>query len=577
MAEAALESGQKILIIGGTNGQFQPLHKALEGLAEFVHAPSGISAVELLKKTEFAGVIVAAEHRALLPDFVDRWRALEILARLPDGVVLVDMDLSILWASSRFAELVRRTEVAGENLYHVLGGVEAADNDYCPFHAALSTGRTSQATLRLKDGRHFEMQAAPVDAGSTENRHLIVVARDVSEAVQNERRMVEIHQAGLMLSDLTPDELRNMSVDDRIELLKQNILDCIKNVLHFDVVEIRLLDGKTGRLEPLLSVGMDPEAAARCLYARQQDNGVTGYVASTGKSYLCGDTSNDPLYLRGAANAKSSLTLPLVLHEDTIGTFNVESPKPNAFTKRELQFLEIFTQEVAAALNTLELLVAEKASTAAASVFAIQRAIALPIDDILTDAAYVAENSIGHNADVTERLQRILTRARDIKRSIRAVGQSIVPVDSLSLGEDGEDRPILRGRQILVVDADESVRQAARDFLDRYGCNVDTAHDAAAAVSIVRNSSANVKYDCVISDIRLPDMSGYQLMLRLRTLMNPVPLVLMTGFGWDPGHSIVNARKEGLHPKGILYKPFRLDNLLETVELIIRATDEQAD
>jgi len=38
----------------------------------------------------------------------------------------------------------------------------------------------------------------------------------------------------------------------------------------------------------------------------------------------------------------------------------------------------------------------------------------------------------------------------------------------------------------------------------------------------------------------------------------------MTGFGYDPGHSIVKARQAGL--QAVLYKPFRLDQLINTVE-----------
>ena len=47
-----------------------------------------------------------------------------------------------------------------------------------------------------------------------------------------------------------------------------------------------------------------------------------------------------------------------------------------------------------------------------------------------------------------------------------------------------------------------------------------------------------------------------------------MPLVLMTGFGYDPGHSIVKARQAGL--QAVLYKPFRLDQLLDTVETVMR-------
>ena len=43
----------------------------------------------------------------------------------------------------------------------------------------------------------------------------------------------------------------------------------------------------------------------------------------------------------------------------------------------------------------------------------------------------------------------------------------------------------------------------------------------------------------------------------------------MTGFGYDPGHAIVNARRSGLFHKAVLYKPFRLDQLIDVVESVI--------
>jgi CheY-like chemotaxis protein len=126
-----------------------------------------------------------------------------------------------------------------------------------------------------------------------------------------------------------------------------------------------------------------------------------------------------------------------------------------------------------------------------------------------------------------------------------------------------ERRPGLVGRRILVVDSDEQVRAAAHALLERSGCTVETARDGAEAVSMVRAVGADA-YDVILSDIRLPDMSGHQLLLRLQELLDPVPLVLMTGFGYDPGHSIVKARQAGIDL--VLFKPFRVDQLLDTVE-----------
>ncbi len=130
-----------------------------------------------------------------------------------------------------------------------------------------------------------------------------------------------------------------------------------------------------------------------------------------------------------------------------IGTFNVESLEPRAFTESDLQFLEIFCRDVAAALNTLELLVAEKATTAAESVEAIHSAVALPVDEILNDAVNVMERYIGHEPEVVERLQRILRNARDIKQVIQKVGQKMAPAKALPPTMQVEERPELRGRR----------------------------------------------------------------------------------------------------------------------------------
>ena len=122
--------------------------------------------------------------------------------------------------------------------------------------------------------------------------------------------------------------------------------------------------------------------------------------------------------------------MPLVLHDEVIGTFNVESPEPRAFSESDLQFLEIFTRDVAVALNTLELLRAEKATTAPESVEAIHSAVALPVDDILNDAVNIMERYIGHEPEVVERLQDILRNARDIKQVIQKVGQKMAPAQA---------------------------------------------------------------------------------------------------------------------------------------------------
>jgi len=325
------------------------------------------------------------------------------------------------------------------------------------------------------------------------------------------------------------------------------------------VVEIRLLDARTGQLAPLLEEGMSPEASKRVLYARPEGNGVTGYVAATGKSYLCADTATDPLFIEGSPGARSSLTIPLISQDKVIGTFNVESPKVNAFGAEDLQFAEIFGQKIAAALHTLELLSAEKRSTASQSIEAVNREVAMPVDEILAAATAVLDRYIGHEPELADKLRKILNSARAIKMCIQKVGEDIVPpAAGAKPGEDLKSR--LKGMRVLVADHDDRVRRSAHAILGRFGCIVETAGDAQEALTMARLSA----YDAILVDIRLPDMGGFESYRRLKEVQPQAKVILMTAFGYDPSHCIVKAHQEGL--KFVLYKPFRVDQLLDALE-----------
>ena len=111
-----------------------------------------------------------------------------------------------------------------------------------------------------------------------------------------------------------------------------------------------------------------------------------------------------------------------------------------------------------------------------------------------------------------------------------------------------------------MADSDRSVRRAAHELLGRYGCVVETAHNGEEALLMART----FHYDTVIADIRLPDMNGADCFQRIRETHEHLPVILMTGFGYDSTHSIVKARQMGL--EAVLYKPFRLDQLLTAVD-----------
>jgi len=85
------------------------------------------------------------------------------------------------------------------------------------------------------------------------------------------------------------------------------------------------------------------------------------------------------------------------------------------------------------------------------------------------------------------------------------------------------------------------------------------AHDGSEAIAMIRAQH----FDLVLSDIKMPKRNGYEVFAAAREVSHTCPVILITGFGYDPNHAIVRASKEGL--AGVLFKPFKVEQLLEEV------------
>jgi CheY-like chemotaxis protein/putative methionine-R-sulfoxide reductase with GAF domain len=532
---------------------------------DLVRAESWTGGLEALRRDSFDALVANLSDPSLVDALRTFHQANHLLAHVADGIAVVDFDLRIRWANPSFQRWCGGNPV-GRGFYEALGSPVVAGEDFCPFQSALASrdvtpdGGPACITCRLdcRDNRHIDLHITPLLDSDPTGPLFIALGHDATANVEQQRKLDALHKAGQELTALDPAQLAEMSVADRIELLKSNIRRLTRDLLHYDLVAIRLLDPATGKLIPLLHDGMTPEASTRELYALPENNGVTGYVAATGKSYFCPDTQADPLYITGAPGAHSSLTVPLRFGDRVVGTFNVESPRPDDFRPEDLQFAEIFSHSVAAALNTLDLLSAEKTSGASQSIEAVNREVALPVDDILADATTLLERYIGHSPEVAERIRKILGNARLIKQSIVNVGEEIGP-RPLPSGIREAPPPGLKGIRVLVADNDDHVRRSAHALVGRWGGIVETARDGNEALTMARLAS----YDAILADIRLPDLSGYAVYRALREAQPNARVILMTGYGYDTGHSLVKARQEGL--RHVLFKPFRVDQLRDAL------------
>lgn len=121
----------------------------------------------------------------------------------------------------------------------------------------------------------------------------------------------------------------------------------------------------------------------------------------------------------------------------------------------------------------------------------------------------------------------------------------------------------LRGKRALVADDDENVRRIVSTVLSRAGCDCLVCTDGAEAMEAIDKELL----DLVVSDIMMPHHDGYEIFAAAKSHFDNIPILLITGFGYDPNHSLVRASAEGL--EAVLYKPFTPTQLLDSVQQIV--------
>jgi signal transduction histidine kinase len=79
--------------------------------------------------------------------------------------------------------------------------------------------------------------------------------------------------------------------------------------------------------------------------------GITGWVARTGKSARVGDVLADPRYIMVKENVRSEMAVPLEVQGEVRGVLNVDSDRPDAFSAGDQELFQAFSQEAARAIH----------------------------------------------------------------------------------------------------------------------------------------------------------------------------------------------------------------------------------
>lgn len=398
---------------------------------------------------------------------------------------------------------------------------------------------------------------------ATSTASIALVVRDISSDRRLRARIDAIDAAGASLVSIPAEDVRKLHAAERFKLLETKIVQACRDLLRFDHFLVRIIDDRTGKLEMIMHSGLPQEAIELDIRPGTDGNGITGYVAATGKSYICYDTEQDGRFLPGFTNARSSLTVPLKLHDRTLGVFNVESDRVGAFSEDDRQFAEIFSRYVTIALHMLKLLNVERSATSETFSGRVEGELSAPLQDILKEADWLKELGT-RDPEAAKHVQRIIDDVDSIRKRVKNVAtgaQTLLGVDEANAKAKLD--PVLHGKIILVADDEANIRRIVHDCLQLRGAIVVTCPSGVEAIAALEAAAAGERprFDAVLSDIRMPDRNGYEVFAAARKSFPGLPVILMTGFGYDPHHSIVRASQEGL--QNVLFKPFPVDRLLE--------------
>lgn len=121
----------------------------------------------------------------------------------------------------------------------------------------------------------------------------------------------------------------------------------------------------------------------------------------------------------------------------------------------------------------------------------------------------------------------------------------------------------MTSQRVLVVDDEAKMQRVLEIMLKRMGHEVVCAGNGAEALQVLKSSPA----DLVISDLRMPGMSGTELLKTLREQGNEVPVIIMTAYGTI--ESAVEAMKLGACD--YIVRPFDVEALELTINRILAA------
>jgi diguanylate cyclase (GGDEF)-like protein len=133
------------------------------------------------------------------------------------------------------------------------------------------------------------------------------------------------------------------------------ILTVINDTFGYTNCAILLIDQKRNKLYIRAAHGYPSYITKSIELSIGKKQGISGYVAATGKMFYAPDVFKVPFYVMGKRTVRSEAAIPLKIRNEVIGVLDIESDKLNAFSEKDLRMFSVFATQAAIAIENARL------------------------------------------------------------------------------------------------------------------------------------------------------------------------------------------------------------------------------
>jgi CheY-like chemotaxis protein len=324
-------------------------------------------------------------------------------------------------------------------------------------------------------------------------------------------------------------------------------------------------------LELTYSSGFEdgPTAMLRGLKA---DQGILRRLVDTGIPQVVNDIRETETNLSALAEEEgleSMICVPIFSRDELWGFLAAFSQEKSRFKEEDGRIITLFGGQIGQFLEHLSESIRDSLDEVLVPIlgsielmnFRYKDRGTIPISEVLDAQNRFRRRVLSYIAGLEQGSLEKITGEEEARRE----GITLPSGDELSVEEvitiAGDENPTPNTKKVLVIDDQPIVTDLLVSVLERMNYQSQVASCGKEGLEMFGKE----RFDLVITDLGMPDISGWEVSQAVKQKRPDVPVVVITGWGVDPDPNKVRDSKVDL----IITKPFQVDQLEKTIRGLV--------